>query len=65
MSRCLHAHAEPCPAPDHRPCGPVAAVIRLQSGNLVQLCKDDLDHWLDTADAGELEEPEALRWVVQ
>lgn len=63
MRCCLHKHPDPCPAPDHRPCGPVVAALRLYNGNQVWLCKDDLDSWLDMADDGEIEEPVQLRWM--
>lgn len=63
--KCLYSHAEPCPAPDHVPCGPAVARIRLRLGQWIPLCADDLNEWFDRADADELDEPEAINWVTR
>lgn len=55
-------HEEPCPALDHRPCGPVRAVLTLYNGNRILLCRDDTDDWLDRADDDPALEPVDIAW---
>jgi hypothetical protein len=45
------------------PPSPAVAWIRVSpSGNVVRLCRRDLDHWFDDADNGTTEEPDDWGW---
>lgn len=50
------------PAGTHWPCGPVVARLQVTGGHL-HVCREDLDWWLDAADAGYMPEPHLIVWA--